>query len=88
MSAPSIVDAILVLVGLELCGLLLWRRLRHGGMPTWEAVSFLGAGGGLLLALRALVRGAPFGWFAAAMLLSLVMHLWHVRQRWEPHRRS
>lgn len=88
MNTTALVDGILVLLCLELCGLLLWRRVRHSGMPTRELVSFLGAGGGLLLALRALVRGAPFIWFAAAMLLALLMHLWHVRQRWQPDHRT
>ena len=79
---PRIVDAIIVLVLVEMVAMLLYRRQRQRGMPVSEVISFLGAGAGLLLALRVLVSDGPFAVFALAMLLSLVMHLWHVKQRW------
>lgn len=79
---PQIVDAIIVLVGLEMAAMLLYRRHKKRGMPVSEVVSFLGAGAGLLVALRVLVTDGPFVLFAVAMLASLVMHLWHVKQRW------
>lgn len=77
-----IVDAIIVLVAIEMVAMLLYRRHRKRGMPTPEVISFLGAGAGLLVALRVLVTDGSFAVFALAMLVSLVMHLWHVKQRW------
>ena len=77
-----LVDGIIALVILEAVGLLAFRRARGRGMPSREIISFLGAGAGLLIALRVLISDGRFVWFAAAMLVSLVMHLWHVKQRW------
>lgn len=82
MTTTQLVDAIIVLVVLEAIGLMVFRRVNGRGMPPREVVSFLGAGAGLLIALRVLISDGPFVWFAAAMLVSLAMHLWHVRQRW------
>jgi len=79
----QIVDAIIVLVALEMVALLLYRRRRNRGMPVPEVISFLGAGAGLLLALRVLVTDGPFAVFALAMLVALVMQVWHVKQRWQ-----
>ncbi|MBC8086596.1 MAG: hypothetical protein H7Z40_04980 [Phycisphaerae bacterium] len=79
---PRIVDAIMVLVAVELIALLLYRRRTNRGMLMSEAISFLGAGAGLLLALRVLVTNGPFVVFALAMLIALAMHIWHVKQRW------
>jgi K+ transporter len=77
-----IVDAIIVMVAIEMIAMLLYRRQTHRGMPASEVISFLGAGAGLLLALRVWVADGPFVGFASAMLLALVMHVWHVKQRW------
>lgn len=83
MTTTQLVDAIIVLVVLEGMGLVVFRRANGRGMPPLEVVSFLGAGAGLLIALRVLISDGSLLWFAAAMLVSLVMHLWHVKQRWE-----
>lgn len=77
-----IVDAIIILVAIEMVVMLLYRRHRRRGMPVPEVISFLGAGAGLLLALRVLVTGGHFAAFAIAMLIALFMHVWHVKQRW------
>jgi len=83
MTTTQLVDAIFVLVILEGIGLTMFRRANGRGMPAQEVVSFLGAGAGLLIALRVLISDGSFVWFAAAMLVSLAMHLWHVKQRWQ-----
>lgn len=83
MSTANIVDAIIGLVFFEALALLILRRARGRGMPSLETLSFLGAGAGLLVALRVLISDGSFLWFAMAMLFSLVMHLWHVKQRWQ-----
>lgn len=78
----QIVDAIIGLVALEMFALIAYRRACGRGMPANEVLSFLGAGAGLLVALRLLLSEAPFGAFALAMLWSLAMHIWHIMQRW------
>lgn len=82
MTTTQLIDAIIVLVVLEAIGLVVFRRANGRGMPPREVVSFLGAGAGLLIALRVLISDGSFVWFAAAMLVSLAMHVWHVKQRW------
>lgn len=79
----QLVDAIIALVVFEMFALILYRQTRHRGMPRNEVMSFLGAGVGLMVALRVLVSDGPFVLFGAAMLFSLAMHLWHVKQRWQ-----
>ncbi|MEO7995846.1 MAG: hypothetical protein ABI852_00305 [Gemmatimonadaceae bacterium] len=83
MTIAHLVDGIIALVVMEMIGLILYRRAKHRGMPGREVMSFLGAGAGLMLALRVLVSDGPFVLFGAAMLFSLSMHLWHVKQRWQ-----
>lgn len=83
MTTTQLIDAIIVLVILEAIGLTVFRRANGRGMPTREIVSFLGAGAGLLIAFRVLISDGSFMWFAVAMLVSLVMHFWHVKQRWQ-----
>lgn len=83
MSIAHLVDLIIVLVAVEAIGLVVYRQAKQRGMPRNEVLSFLGAGAGLMLALRVLVSDGSFVLFGAAMLFSLSMHLWHVRQRWQ-----
>ena len=82
MDVALIVDGIIGLVLLELAALGGYQLLRRRGMPFPEVVSFLGAGLGLLVALRVLIANGSIVLLAGALLVSLVMHLWHVRQRW------
>lgn len=81
MSSTTI-DAILALVAVEAAALMFYRTKSKRGMPVAEVVSFLGAGAALMIALRVLATGGGFATFAVAMLVSLAMHLWHVKQRW------
>lgn len=80
--SPSIIDAILALVAVEAVALVFYRVRSKRGMPVAEVVAFLGAGAALMIALRVLATGGGFATFAVAMLGSLAMHLWHVKQRW------
>ncbi len=82
MPSTQIIDVIIALLALEMTVLIAGRALRGRGMPIAELLAFLGAGLSMLVALRIVARGGPFGAFALAMLLSLFLHMWHVRQRW------
>ncbi|HZF66863.1 MAG TPA: hypothetical protein VEZ47_02375 [Gemmatirosa sp.] len=63
----TVVDAILLLVVLEGGALALWRRRTGRGPAIAQVVSFLGAGGALLVALRAALAGWPL-WVALVAL--------------------
>lgn len=71
IESGRIVDLILVLMALEaavICGVALMSRHR---LPTAGLLLNLGAGAGLLLALKALVTGA--GWLAIGLCLSIAL---------------
>ena len=82
MPSARIIDAIIVLLVLEMAALITGRVLGRRGMPVAELIAFLGAGLSMLVALRIATAGGPFLFFGAAMLVSLSLHLLHVRQRW------
>ena len=82
-ASPRFLDAVIALVAVELVVLVLYRRRRRRGMPVGEAVAFLGAGIGLLVALRTRAAGGSAAAFGAAMSVALLCHAWHVRQRWQ-----
>lgn len=83
-ASGRIVDAILLLTALEAAGLL-WLHHRAGaGVAPADLLPNLLAGASLLLALRAGLAGAWFGWVAAALLAALVFHLADLRRRWRP----
>lgn len=82
LSAALVVNGIIALVLVEFVLLGLYRAVRKQGMRLNELCAFLGAGLGLLLALRVIVANGSFALLALALVFALVMHLWHVRQRW------
>jgi len=75
-------DVVIALLVAEWLGLTAYRAATGRGMPPTEVTAFLGAGLAMALALRVTVAGGRAEWFAAAMAASLVLHLWHVAQRW------
>ncbi len=78
-----IVDVMLAVLVLEVAWLA-WRRHRHGGgLPLRMLVTNAGAGGSLMLALKAALTGAGWGWLVAALLASLVFHVADLRHRWQ-----
>lgn len=84
-SAPEVqaIDLMIGVLSAEIVLLAVNRRLRGVGLRSRELVAFLGAGLFMLVGLRVMIAGGPFVAFAAAMLVSLGLHLWHVRQRWQ-----
>jgi hypothetical protein len=77
-----IVDLILLLMALEGAGLLLLRRRLGRGMPPAEILAFLAAGAALMLALRAALVGAGWGWVALALAAGGAAHLAYLFLRW------
>jgi hypothetical protein len=77
-----IVDLIILLMVAEAAALVAYRRASRAG-PRFAVLlpNFL-AGMFLLLALRAALTDAWWGWMAAALAGSLLAHLADLRSRW------
>jgi hypothetical protein len=74
---------ILVLIFVEATALVVWQRRNPEsplGKPNAARIlSFLGAGGSLVVAMIFHRRSEPAPeLFALAMLMALVLHLWHI----------
>jgi hypothetical protein len=77
-----IVDVALAVLLLEVAWLA-WRRHRHGGgLPLRLLLTNAGAGGSLMLALKAVLVGAGWEWVTAALLAALVFHAADLYHRW------
>jgi hypothetical protein len=68
-------DVILSVMLLELLVLSLIYRRSGRGIAPLDLFFSLGAGAGLVLALRATLTGAGVGWIGAALLLSFSLHI-------------
>lgn len=73
-----VVDAILLLVVLEAAVLVAWRMRTGRGPAVGHVLTFLGAGGALLLALRAVLAGWPLGVALLALALAGLAHAAHL----------
>jgi hypothetical protein len=87
-ASGRIVDLVLGLVLLEGLLLLAIRHRTGEGVAPAELVAFLLAGAFLMLALRAALTGAAWGWVALWLLAALVAHLSDLRLRWRRRRSS
>lgn len=77
-----IVDLILALVALEALALMALGRRR--GVAVLDVVAALAPGVALMLALRAALTDAWWGWVAAWLGASLIAHLADLSRRWGP----
>jgi hypothetical protein len=82
-ASGHIVDLILVLVAAEAVLLGVWHRRTGRGVALAAAAPMLCAGAGLMLAVRAALVGAWWGWVAAALLAGLLAHVADLRRRWQ-----
>jgi hypothetical protein len=78
-----IVDLILGLMVVEALALIVYQRWTGRGIAPLDLLSNLLAGLCLLLALRAALVGAAWGWIAAWLSVALVAHLIDVQRRWK-----
>ncbi len=81
-ASGHIVDAILALVVLETVLLAVWHRRTGRGVAPSAMAATLCSGAALLLAVRAALVGAWWGWVALALLAALLAHLLDLRGRW------
>ena len=79
-----IVEAMLVFIVLEIVFVEVYRRWRGGGLRTVPLLVNIGAGGSLMLALRAALSDAGWAWIAAFLLAALVFHVADLAIRWQP----
>lgn len=77
-----LIDIALVLMAMEVAGLALYRRLTGRGPRMRAVLPLIGAGAALMLALRAALVGAGWGWIVVCLTLGLAAHVVDVRGRW------
>lgn len=83
ITTGRIVDIMVLFIGMEIVAITLYRSVSGGGIPMLPLLLNIGAGGSLILALRASLTDAGWTWVAAFLVLSLVFHAADQAQRWE-----
>jgi hypothetical protein len=77
------IDLVLLLIGLEAIGLMVLWRMRRCPVPPLATLLILAPGSCLLVAARAALAGAAWGWVSFFLLVALAIHLIDLRQRWQ-----
>ena len=83
IATGRIVDIMVLFLGMEIVAITLYRSARGGGIPLLPLLLNIGAGGSLMLALRASLTDAGWQWVAVFLVSSLVFHAADQGQRWE-----
>ena len=83
ITSGRIVDLMIVFIVLEIIAVLAWRRLKGGAIPAVPLLVNIGAGGSLMLALRAELTGAGWQSVALFLLLALMFHVSDLALRWQ-----
>ena len=76
-----IVDIMLAVFVLEIAALMIWRGKQIRFLPL---LANIGAGGSLMLALRAALTEAGWMWIAVWLIAALVFHVWDLSYRLRP----
>ena len=84
ITTGRIVDVMIVFVIIEIVIVEWSRRVRGRGVATVPLLVNIGAGGSLMLALRAALMDSGWQWVATFLVSSLVFHVLDVRIRWQP----
>lgn len=82
-ASGRIVDFILALLAIEGVALTLFHRRTGRGIAPGNLLGFLFSGLFLLLALRAALVGAWWGWISLSLAAALLAHLIDLKQRWK-----
>lgn len=83
LSGVHVVDAILVIVAIEMAAISMYWRTRRRGIAPSRLLPNLAAGALLLLALRFALSGYSWPWYTACLALSGVANVADLRQRWQ-----
>ena len=78
----ALLDLAIAAVALEIAALWWWHRRTGRGLAPRRVLPNLLAGLCLMLALRAVLGGAPVWWMAAALAGSGLAHVADLRGRW------
>jgi hypothetical protein len=78
-----VVDLIVGLMVAEALALTIYQRRTGRGIAPLDLLGNLLAGLCLLLALRAALAGAAWGWIAAWLSVALIAHLLDLQRRWK-----
>jgi hypothetical protein len=78
-----IVDLMVLFVVIEIVVLLVYHWRTGRGVAPLPLLLNVGAGGSLMLALRATLTGSGWMWTAAFLVCALVFHVSDVAQRWK-----
>jgi len=82
-ASGRLIDVMLIALLAEVVVIQLYRRRTGGGIALVPLLLNLGAGGSLMLALRAALTNADWRWVGFCLTLALLFHLADQRQRWE-----
>ena len=82
IQSGRIVDIMILFIVLEIAFVELWRRRRGRGIGTLPLLVNIGAGGSLMLALRACLVDSGWHWVAAFLVAALVFHVADLKIRW------
>lgn len=83
IGSGRIVDIMVVFVVLEVLVLIMYWRRTGKGVATLPLLANVGAGGSLMLALGATLKGAAYPIIAAFLISSLIFHLSDLAIRWK-----
>jgi hypothetical protein len=83
VTSGRIVDIMIAFVIIEVVVLLVYRRVRGRGVAPYSLLVNIGAGGSLMLALRAVMSDASWAAVAACLVSSLVFHSLDIVDRWQ-----
>ena len=77
-----VIDLILIMMLIEGALLTLYHRKTGRGIPPADLAGFLLSGLFLMLALRAALVGAWWGWVSLGLTAALITHLADIALRW------
>ena len=74
-------------VAIEAIALIIYRHRTGNGIPAGPLLVNIGAGGSLMLALRATLTDSGWQWIAAFLISALVFHVADLALRWQTQAR-
>lgn len=83
ITSGRIVDIMIAFVIIEVVVLLAYERVSGRGVAPYALLVNVGAGGSLMLALRAVYSEADWTIVAACLVAALVFHTLDIIQRWQ-----
>lgn len=83
VTSGRIVDLMLLFVVIEIVAILLIHRMTGAGIAAIPLLTNIGAGGSLMLALRADLTGSGWTWVAVFLVAALVFHVSDLALRWQ-----